>query len=143
VAKETVMPKTDTPARKIPAYLATARALYADAFEHRRKKDVAAAMDEWSELDEGEQGFTIAHLLFLNLKAQAETLRVLGDVRDLLDEVADGLDQALDEDDDEPEEEHPVDLPGDSDPVGVRVDDAPVVDTATPSDPAAAPAEGA
>ena len=137
------MPKTDTPARKAPVFLATARTLYADAFEHRRKKDVAAAMDEWGELDEGEQGFTIAHLLFLNLKAQAETLRVLEDVRELLDEVADGLDQALDEDD-EREDEPAGEAHGHSDPDGFRVEDAPVVDAApAPSDPAAAPAEEA
>ena len=138
------MPKTDTPTRKAPAFLATARTLYADAFEHRRKKDLAVAMAEWGEMDEAEQGFAVAHLLYLNLKAQAETLRVLEDVRELLDEVADGLDQALDEDD-EPNDEPTGETPSESDPGGVRlVDDAPaVLDVATTSDPAAAPIEGA
>jgi hypothetical protein len=99
------MPKKTDRTPKSPAFLEAARAFYADAFDHRRKKDLAAAMEEWAELEEGEQSFAVAHLLYLNLKAQADTLRVLIDVRDLLDEVADGVDQALDVDeDDEPEE---------------------------------------
>jgi hypothetical protein len=30
-------------------------------------------MEEWAELDEAEQSFAVAHLLYLNLKAQAAT----------------------------------------------------------------------
>jgi hypothetical protein len=145
VALETVMPKKTDRTPKSPAFLETARAFYADAFEHRRKKDLAAAMEEWAEMDEAEQSFAVAHLLYLNLKAQADTLRVLVDVRDLLDEVADGVDQALDAgDDDEPEESDDEseaearDDTGDSVPGGDRVEDAsPIVE-----EQAAAPAEG-
>lgn len=140
------MPKTDR-APKTPAFLDTARAFYAQAFEHRRKKDLAAAMEEWADLDEPEQSFAVAHLLFLNLKAQADTLRVLVDLRDLLDEVADGVDQALDVDDDEPEDDDRDEAPDDDDepapphsvPDGVRVDDE-VPTTDVP--PGAAPTEG-
>ena len=141
------MPKTDrTP--KTPAFLDTARAFYAQAFEHRRKKDLGAAMEEWADLDEPEQSFAVAHLLFLNLKAQADTLRVLVDLRDLLDEVADGVDQALDvDDDDEPEDYDRDEAPDEDDepapphsvPDGVRVDDD-VPTTDVP--PADAPTEG-
>jgi hypothetical protein len=98
---ETVRPKKNDRAPKTPAFLEAARVFYADAFEHRRKKDLGDAMAEWADMDEGEQSFAVAHLLYLNLKAQADTLRVLVDVRDLLDEVADGVDQALDADDDD------------------------------------------
>ena len=141
------MPKPNDRTPKQPAFLEAARAFYADAFEHRRKKDLAAAMEEWTDLDAPEQTFAIAHLLYLNLKAQADTLRVLVDVRDLLDEVADGVDQALDVDDDEPEDDDRDEAPDDDDepvtpdsvPDGVRVDDdAPTTDVP----PAAAPAEG-
>ena len=121
------MPKKTDRTPKSPAFLEAARVFYADAFEHRRKKDLADAMEEWADMDEGEQSFAVAHLLYLNLKAQADTLRVLGDVRDLLDEVADGVDQALDaaEDDDPEEDDHAtpaLDDAGDSVPDGVRVD---------------------
>ncbi len=140
------MPKKTDRTSKSPAFLEAARAFYADAFEHRRKKDLAAAMEEWAEMDEAEQSFAVAHLLFLNLKGQADTLRVLVDVRDLLDEVADGVDQALDADeDDEPDEDAGGDADGapesaaDSVPDGYRVDEAPP----TVTEPAVAPAEGA
>ncbi len=140
------MPKLNDRTPKHPPFLEAARAFYADAFEHRRKKDLAAAMEEWAEMDEAEQSFAVAHLLYLNLKAQADTLRVLVDVRDLLDEVADGVDQALDaSEDDDPEEgddgaaSDVLDATADSVPAGDRVDDA----TATVDEQAAAPAEGA
>lgn len=122
MAMETVMPKSDRKP-KIPAFLESARAFYADAFEHTRKKDLVAAIDEWSEMEEGEQSFTVAHLLYLNLKGQAAIVRLLGDVRELLDEVAEGLDAALGEpeDDDEPDG---VQGAGDA-PAGV-VDEPPV-----------------
>ncbi len=45
-----------------PASLDATRGLDAEAFEHRRKKDLARSMAEWSELDDAEQRFTIAHL---------------------------------------------------------------------------------
>lgn len=137
--------KTDrTP--KMPAFLEAARVFYADAFEPRRKKDLAAAMVEWADLDESEQTFTVAHLLYLNLKAQGETVRLLLDLRGLVDEVADGVDQALDGDDEaEADDATGPDEPGaearDSVPDGVRVDNQPA--TPAPNDTQPAPAEGA
>ena len=122
--------KTDDRTPKTPLFLETARAFYADAFEHRRKKDLAAAMEEWADLHEAEQSFAVAHLLFLNLKAQADTLRVLVDLRELLDEVADGVDQVLDAEDDEHEVDD--DAPSDDeDPNRDLVDDTPATDAAS------------
>lgn len=103
------MPRTDD---RTPTFLDAARAFYGPAFEHRRPKDLAAAMREWSELDPAERAFASAHLAYLNLRAQADVLRALHELRDLLDEVADGVDLALD----------PIDVdplppePGDDDP---------------------------
>lgn len=65
------------------------------AFDHKTKKAIARSMTEWAELDEDEQSFAQNHLLFLNLQAQAATQRLLVQVRDLLDEVAESLTVAL------------------------------------------------
>jgi hypothetical protein len=104
-----------------PAFLDTARAFYAEAFDHKRKRDLADSIAEWSEMDEGEQSFAVAHLLFLNLQAQAGTQRILGQVRDLLDEVAESLTTAIeaslpdpdeaDRDDDRDEDDDADDAP--------------------------------
>ena len=107
------MARTDAPdgaqprRPKNPAFLDAARAFYAEAFEHRRKKDLAGSMAEWSDLDNAEQRFTIAHLLYLNVHAQAAQLRALRQVRDLLAELADGVEDALGGEE-EPEEEGEV-----------------------------------
>ena len=104
------MPKTKP---KNPAFLDTARAFYADAIDHHRKKDIVHAIEAWSEMDSGEQSYAVAHLLYLNVQAQAATLRVLTDVRDLLDEVADGVDQVIDASGaDDPPERDAGDAPG-------------------------------
>jgi hypothetical protein len=133
------MPKKTDRTPKSPAFLEAARAFYADAFEHRRKKDLAAAMEEWADLEEGEQSFAVAHLLYLNLKAQADTLRVLVDVRDLLDEVADGVDQALDTDEDD---EADGEGEGDDDTPDPAVDDAPTAGASADDTPPVEPASG-
>jgi hypothetical protein len=137
---EIVMPKKNDRTPKHPAFLEAARAFYADAFEHRRTKDLAAAMEEWGEMEESEQSFAVAHLLYLNLQAQADALRVLVDVRDVLDEVADGVDQALEAAEEEPgeddrEDEAEVDEPG-----GFTVDHA---QAAPANDGTTQPVEGA
>lgn len=122
-----------------PAFLDTARAFYAEAFDHKRKRDLADSIAEWSEMDEGEQSFAVAHLLFLNLQAQAGTQRILGQVRDLLDEVAESLTTAIeaslpdpdeaDRDDDRDEDDDADDAPpaaaraGNARPAAVAGDD--------------------
>jgi hypothetical protein len=132
------MPKTSkSPVN--PAFLDTARAFYAEAFDHKRKRDLADSIAEWSEMDEGEQSFAVAHLLFLNLQAQAGTQRILGQVRDLLDEVTESLTTAIeaslpdpdeaDRDDDRDEDDDADDAPpaaaraGNARPAAVAGDD--------------------
>ena len=90
------MPKPRTHSRASqPAFLSNARAFYGQAFDHKSSKGIARSMGEWAELDEDEQSFAQAHLAFLNLQAQATTQRLLVQVRDLLDEVADSLGAVL------------------------------------------------
>ncbi len=78
-----------------PGFLATARAFYGEAFDHKKKSALARSMAEWAEMEEDEQSFAVAHLSFLNLQAEAATQRLLTQVRDLLDEVAESLTVAL------------------------------------------------
>lgn len=106
-----------------PAFLDAARAFYAEAFEHRRKRDLAASMAEWGELDAAEQRFTIAHLLYLNLHAQAAQIRALRQLRDLVGDVVDDLGAALADPEDEDGGE---DAPLDGDVVDVATDGAAV-----------------
>jgi len=119
-----------------PTFLTTARAFYGPAFDHKKKKALARSMSEWAEMDEDEQSFTAAHLAFLNLQAQAATQKLLTQVRDLLDEVAESLSVALEaslpeeEEEDDGEEEDdlgPEDVPDDELP--------PEVDEAPPAEP--------
>ncbi len=88
------MPKTTNPNLQ---FLDTARAFYAEAFDHKKKRDLAHSMEEWADLGEDEQSFAIAHLLYLNLQAQAAGQKLIVQVRDLLDEVAEGLTTAIEE----------------------------------------------
>lgn len=86
---------SNAPKKSVPAFLAQARAFYAEAFAHRRKSELANAMSEWGDLDESEQSFTLAHLAYLDLEAQAQTQTLLVSVRDLLDEIAEALTVAV------------------------------------------------
>jgi hypothetical protein len=114
------MPRTETlkPAQSTnPRWLDAARAFYAESFGALRRRELRAAKEDWSDLTEEEQTFALAHLQYLDLMAQAGTQRLLVQVRDLLEEIADGLaaerevrDDATGEedeyeDDGEPEEE--------------------------------------
>lgn len=103
-----------------PSFLSVAKAFYGPAFSPRRKSELAEAMADWAELTPDEQSFAIAHLHYLNLVAQAGTQRLLADVRELLEELVENVDDALDDlpgldDDDEiaPEAEDLVDEPED------------------------------
>ena len=123
-----------------PTFLTTARAFYGPAFDHKKKKALARSMAEWAEMDEEEQSFTAAHLAFLNLQAQAATQKLLTQVRDLLDEVAESLSVALEaslpEEGDDAEEE---DEEEDDDPIP---EDVPDDDELPPEVDEEAPAEG-
>ena len=92
--------------RKEPGFLQLAHRFYGEAFDVKRLRQLSEAMADWSELSGDEQSFTVAHLHYLNLRAQAQTQKLLVQVRDLLDEVAEGLGDVLDpEDDDEDQEQ--------------------------------------
>ena len=104
---------TKTP---IPSFLTTARAFYGPAFDHKKKGALARSMAEWTEMDEAEHSFAHAHMLYLNLQAQAAAQKLLGQVRDLLDEVAESLAVALEAsmpDADEDDEPEPTDVEDD------------------------------
>lgn len=100
------MPKKNaTP--KIPNYLATATMLYGDSLGAKRASDLLGAMQTFAELPADEQRFVLAHLAYLGIEAQAANQRVLTQIRDLLDEVAEqvsvGLDSALPADEPPPD----------------------------------------
>ncbi len=80
-------------------------------------------MAEWSELDDAEQRFTIAHLLYLNLRAQAAQLRALRQLRDLVGHAVDDLDRGGEEPEDDV-----------VDKVAATADPEPVIET--PAEPA-------
>ena len=106
------------PKPQSPTFLSTARAFYGPAFDHTKKKALARSMVDWTEMDEDEQSFASAHLAFLNLQAQAATQKLLTQVRDLLDEVAESLSVALEaslpeEGEDEEDEDEDDLVPGD------------------------------
>lgn len=112
----------------------TARAFYGPAFHHTNKRELAQSIAEWAELDEDEQSFTVAHLLYLNLQQQAAGQRLVTQVRELVEEVVESLigaiEASLPEDPDPDPEPEPhaagvhehggIDV-SDSDPDGYRV----------------------
>ncbi len=80
-----------------PSFLSVAKAFYGPAFSPRRKSELAEAMADWAELTPDEQSFAMAHLHYLNLVAQAGTQRLLADLRELLEELVENVDDALDD----------------------------------------------
>ena len=79
---------SQSPQKSVPSFLAQARLFYADAFAHHRKGELAEAMAEWEDLDDSEQRFTLAHLAYLGLEAQAQTQAMLARTNALLDELS-------------------------------------------------------
>jgi len=100
------------------SFLDTARRFYGDAFGSRRQRAIAAARDDWAELPEEDRSFAVAHLLYLDIMGKAASTRLLVQIRDLLEELADALpeepedledddDHSEDEDEDEDEDDEP------------------------------------
>ena len=89
--------------KRAPAFLTTARRFYGEAFGSRTRREYLESMADWAELSEDDQAFTLAHLQYLNLLAQARTQHLLVQVRDLLDEVAEGIGDVLDPEDEDDE----------------------------------------
>jgi len=96
--------------KRAPAFLTTARRFYGEAFGSRTRREYLESLADWAELSEDDQTFTLAHLQYLNLLAQARTQGLLVQVRDLLDEVAEGVGDVLDpedeDDDGEDDDQH-------------------------------------
>lgn len=80
---------TNAPSRGKQNVFQAARELYGAAFEPKSRARVGAAMADWAELSEEERSFTLGHLLYLNLQAQASTLTVLRGIRDGIDNIDD------------------------------------------------------
>ena len=79
-----------------PAWFQAARAYYGDAFEPKKKADLAEAMSDWCEMDADERGFVLAHLQYLNLLAARGTQRLLRELRALVAELGDEVVVRLD-----------------------------------------------
>ena len=88
-----------------PRWLDTARAFYADSFGATHPRGLRAAQDDWTDLTEEEQTFALAHLQYLDLMAQAGTQRLLVRIRDVLEEIAEGVSVEREDDDGEPDDE--------------------------------------
>lgn len=100
------MPETDKPARpKPPAWMEKANLFYGSAFDLNDKDALASAIRDFAELSDAEQRFMLAHLLYLNLQAQASQVRLLRDQRDTLDELSADVGEGLDLLAEEPGEE--------------------------------------
>ena len=103
-----------------------AHRFYGQAFEVTSTRELADSMAEWGDLAPPERTFTLTHLLYLNLMAQAGThlllRKVWETVEDLADEMEDQADRGEDDGEDDGEEEEGDD-DGDSDGDGQEVDD--------------------
>ncbi len=106
------MPDNDRP--RTPRYLDQADTFYKEPFDRDNTKDLSSSIADWSLLTDAERSFTIAHLLYLNLQAQAHNGRVLRETRNALEEIADELAEAVDDVlGDEGDDEAPSDEPAD------------------------------
>ena len=76
---------------------------YGQAFEVTSTRGLADSMAEWADLAPAERTFTMSHLLYLNLMAQAGThlllRKVWESIEDLVDELEDQADDRGDGDD--------------------------------------------
>ncbi len=105
-------PKPRTRGKKsVPAFITTARRFYRPSFGSLSRREYLESQADWAELTEDEQTFTLAHLLYLNLVAHARGQHLLTQIRDLLDEVAADIEDALDERDDDDDEDWDGDQP--------------------------------
>ena len=91
-----------------PRWLDATRAFYAESFGATLPRGLRAAQDDWTDLTEEERTFALAHLQYLGLMAQAGTQRLLVQICDVLEEIAEGFaadretpDEEGGEDDDE------------------------------------------
>ena len=97
-----------------------AHRFYGQAFEVTSTRELADSMAEWGDLAPPERTFTLTHLLYLNLMAQAGTHLLLRKVWQVLDELVDEMEDQdhRREDDDAEDAEDDEDGPGEHDPGG-------------------------
>jgi hypothetical protein len=81
----------DAVASKKPKFLDVAETFYGDAFGPRTPKQLARSIADWTEMTPEEQSFATAHLAWLDLQGQAGTQKLLVQIRDLLEEIAESL----------------------------------------------------
>ena len=74
-------------------FMSTAKMFYNDAFGSSKPSDLAESMADWGELNADEQSFTVAHLHYLGLLAQAGTQRLLRQMVALLEGIEEGVDE--------------------------------------------------
>ena len=76
-----------------------AHRFYGQPFEVTSSRDLADSMAEWADLAPPERTFTLTHLLYLNLMAQAGTHLLLRKVWDAVEDLADELEDQAEHDD--------------------------------------------
>ena len=101
----TTFPKAQQRDAHTPSWLKAARTYYGDAFETKKKTDLAAAMADWCDMDPDERGFVLAHLQYLNLLAQRDTHRLLQELRASVEVIGDDLIEAVEHAGGEPDED--------------------------------------
>ena len=77
-----------------------AHRFYGEAFEVTSPRELSDAMAEWTDLAPPERTFTLTHLLYLNLMAQAGTHLLLRKVWDAVEDLADELEDQAERDED-------------------------------------------
>ena len=75
-----------------------AHRFYGQAFEVTSTRELADSMAEWADLAPAERTFTLTHLLYLNMMAQAGTHLLLRKVWDAVEDLADELEDQADDD---------------------------------------------
>ena len=113
-----------------------AHRFYGQAFEVTSSRELADSMADWSDLAPAERTFTLTHLLYLNLMAQAGTHLLLRKVWETVEDLADEMEDQADRGGDDGDEDEEADDDGDG------ADDEPEVDDleADDGEPAEAPA---
>ena len=116
-----------------------AHRFYGQPFEVTSSRELADSMAEWADLAPAERTFTLTHLLYLNLMAQAGTHLLLRKVWDAVEDLADELEDQADDDRDDDRDDDGHDDDGEPDDDG----DEPQEDDLEEDDGAPAEAPGA
>ncbi|MCB9765624.1 MAG: hypothetical protein H6739_37970 [Alphaproteobacteria bacterium] len=80
----------------LPRALRIAQRIYGPAFEVEDRDDTARSMRDWAALDDTERSFALAHLSYLNLRAQALVAHRLALLLEAHGQLTEQLDEGLD-----------------------------------------------